>query len=61
MDRMLKGLFGELMFANIGVGIPAYVRNDNSEAAYQVDAVNTAPNEKRPNGFLESNRGIRAE
>ena len=54
---MLKGLLSELMFANIGVSIPTYVRNDNSVAVYQVDSVNTATNEKRSNGFLRSNRG----
>ena len=31
--------------------------NDNSDALYQVDAVKTATIGKRPNGFLESNRG----
>ena len=31
------------------------MRNDNSDAVYQVDSVNTATNEKRPDGFLEIN------
>ena len=50
MDRMLKGLLAALLFANIGVAIPTYVRNDNSTVAYQVDSVNTVTNEKRLNG-----------
>ena len=29
MARMLKGLLAELLFGNIGVAIPTYVRNDN--------------------------------
>ena len=52
MAMMLKGLLAELMFANVGVEIPTYVRNDNSDAVYQVDSINTAGNEKRVNGFL---------
>ena len=50
MDRMLKCLLAELMFANMSVEIPTYVRNDNSDGAYQVDSVNTATGEKRLNG-----------
>ena len=38
------------------VGIPTYVRNANSTAAYHVDSANTVTNAKRLNGFLESNR-----
>ena len=45
-----------LLPGNVGVEIPTYVRNDNSDAVYQVDSVNTATNEKRPDGFLEINR-----
>ena len=45
MARMLKGLLAELTFWNIGVEIPKYVRIDNSDAAYQVDSVNTATSE----------------
>ena len=45
MTRALEGLLYELIFGNMGVGIPAYVRNDNSDAAYQVDSVNTATSE----------------
>ena len=56
MARMLKGLLDELTFGNMVVEIPTYVRNDNSDASYHVDAVNTVTNEKRLNGFLESNR-----
>ena len=43
--RMLKGLFSELLFGNIGAGIPTYVRSGNSTAAYQVDSLNTVTNE----------------
>ena len=57
MARMLTGILGELSFANVGVEIPTYMRNDNSGAVYQVDSVNTVDNEKRTNGLLESNRG----
>ena len=40
---------------DMGVEIPAYVRNDNSDASHQVDSVNTATNGERLNGFLGSN------
>ena len=56
MARRLEGLLAELLFGNIGAGIPTYVRNDNSAVAYQVDSSNTVANEKRLNGFLDSNR-----
>ena len=56
MARMLKGLSADLLFGNIGVAIPTYVRNDNSTAAYHVDSPNTVTDEKRLNGLLESNR-----
>ena len=59
MDRMLKGLLADLLFGNIGLEIPTYVRNDNSTAAYQVDSANTVTNAKHLNGLPESNRGIR--
>ena len=54
---MLKGLVAELLFGNIGVEIPTYVRSDNSTVAYQVDPANAVTSEKRLAGFLESNRG----
>ena len=56
MARMSKSLLAGLMFWNIGMEIPTYVRGDNSDALYQVDSVNTATNEKRLNGFIERNR-----
>ena len=56
MAWMLNGLLAELLFGDIMVEIPKYVRNDNSTAAYQVDSPNTVTNEKRLSGFLESNR-----
>ena len=56
MARMLKGLLAELLFGNIGVEMPTYVRNNNSTVAHQVDSVKTVTNAKRLNGFLESNR-----
>ena len=40
-----QGLLAELIFGNMGVAIPTYVRNDNSDAAYQVGSVNTVTNE----------------
>ena len=42
---MLPGLSEGLMFGNMGVGIPTYVRNDDSDAVRQGDAVNTATKE----------------
>ena len=53
MARMLKGPLAELMFGEMGSAISTYVRNDNSDAAYQVDSVNTATDEKRLNAVLE--------
>ena len=41
MERMLEGLLEELMFWNVGVEIPTYVRSDNSDAVYRADSVNT--------------------
>ena len=40
---MLSGRLEELTCGNTGAEIPHYVRFDNSEAAYRVDSVNTAP------------------
>ena len=37
-----------------GAEIPTHVRNGNSGASYQVDSVNTATDEERLNGFLDS-------
>ena len=56
MSRMLKGLLSELLFGNIGAGIPTYARNGNSTLAYQVDSANTVTNGKRLDGFRASNR-----
>ena len=56
MARMLKGLLAELPIGNIGIEIPAYVRNDNSDGGYQVDSANAVTIEKRPNGFPVTNR-----
>ena len=53
MAMLSKGLLEDLMFRNMGVEIPTYVRNDNSDAAYQVDSVNTVANVKRLDVFLE--------
>ena len=53
---MLEGLIAEFTFGNMGTRIPTYVRNANSDAAYQVDSANTATSEKCLNGPLESNR-----
>ena len=56
MARILKGILSELLFGDIGAGIPTYVRSDNSTVVYQVDSANIATDGKRLNGFLESNR-----
>ena len=45
MARMSKGLLSGLAFGNMGVEIPTYVRNDNSDALYQAGSVNTVANE----------------
>ena len=45
MERMLKGIMAELIFGNIGVGIPTFARNDNSAVLYKVHSVNTVTNE----------------
>ena len=45
MSTMLKCLLAELTSGNMGAEVPTYVRNDNPDAVYQVDAVNTAANE----------------
>ena len=55
MAGMLKWLFAELLFGNIGAAIPTLVRNDNSGAMYQVDSANTVTNEQRLNGAPKSN------
>ena len=49
-------MMAELLFGNVGCSINTYVRNDNSDAVYHTDSMNTVTNEKRLNGFLESNR-----
>ena len=41
----VKGLSSELIYGDIGVEIPTYVRNDNPDAPNQVDSVNTAQGE----------------
>ena len=56
MDRMLNGVLSELLFGNVGVEIPTYLRSDNSTVLYQVDSVNIITNGWRLNGFLERNR-----
>ena len=56
MARMLKGLLSELLFGNVGMEIPTYVRNDNSTVLHQVDSPSTVTDEKRLNDFPGSNR-----
>ena len=55
--RFIKEMLAELLFGNVGCSINTYVRNDNSDAVYHMESMNTVTNEKRLNGFLESNRG----
>ena len=45
MARMLRVLLAELLFGNVEVDIPRYVRNDNSTVAFQVDSSNTVTGE----------------
>ena len=53
--RFIKEMLAELLFGNVGCSINTYVRNDNSDAVYHMGSMNTVTNEKRLNGFLESN------
>ena len=46
MARVLKGLLAELLFGNIGVEIPTYVRNDNRTIIYQVETTKSVSNAK---------------
>ena len=55
---MLKGLLAELLFGNIGVEIPTYVRNDNYGIPQQVESTKSVSNGKRLNWFLERNRVV---
>ena len=55
MARMSKCLLVGLLFGNMGVSIPTYVRNDSSAAVYLVDSANTVTSEKRLNNFPWSN------
>ena len=45
MAMMLNGVMSELMFGNMGAGIPTFVRNGNSTAAYQVESLTAVTNE----------------
>ena len=54
MARMLKFRLAELLFGDIGVEIPTYVRNDNSTASYQVDSPNTVTRENALMAFWEA-------
>ena len=56
MDGALKGLLTELLFGNIGVAIPTYVRSNNSTVVHQIDSAGAVTNAKRLNRFLESDR-----
>ena len=44
MARTLQGLLAELLFGNMGVEIPTYVRKDNAAAVYQADSANAVTN-----------------
>ena len=61
MAMMLKGLLSDLLFGNIGVEIPTYVRNDNCTLLYHVESAKSVSSGKRPNVFLETNRGVRIQ
>ena len=43
--RFVKEMSSELHFGNVGCSISTYVRNDNSEAVYHMESMNTATNE----------------
>ena len=53
MARMLKGLLPELLFGNIGVELPTYVRNNNYKILQQAESTKSVSLGKRPNGLLE--------
>ena len=59
MARTLKGLLWELLFVDIGVAIPTYVRSDSCKITYQVGLLKTAPKEKLLSGLLWSNKGLK--
>ena len=62
MARMSKGLLTELLFGNIGVEIPTYVRDDNSKVVYQVDPAETVTNAKEFKSFSrKKSRRIRTK
>ena len=46
MARALGGLMDEILFGNIGIKIPTYVRNGNSTVVYQVGSASTVTNAK---------------
>ena len=43
--RFIKEMLSELLFGNVGCSINTYVRNDNSDAVYHVDSMNTVTRE----------------
>ena len=43
--RFLKEMLSELFFGNVGCPINTYVRNDNSDAVYHMDSMDTVTNE----------------
>ena len=43
--RFLKEMLAELLFGNVGCSINTDVRNDNPDAAYHMDSMNTVTHE----------------
>ena len=61
MAVMLKGLLSELLFGNIGVAIPTYVRNDNYRITQQAESTKQVHNGKDRMVFSRVIGGIRKQ
>ena len=44
-------MLAELLFGNVGFSVNTYVRNDNSDAVYHMDSMNTVTHGKTPEWF----------
>ena len=54
--RFLQGTLAVLHSGNTNIDIGARIQNDNSIVVAHVLPINSASQERRPNGLLESNR-----
>ena len=53
-----RSLISEYLLGNAESETPTYARQDNSDDVCRAGGINAAENEKRRNGFLESNREL---